>query len=369
MSGYQVLYEQARTQRQSGDTEAAKQSYATLVDGMLVQRAWALDGEGDLRRLLFDAVTEYVEILRWQQEHLRAINVLEHVVPLLPEHAIALRASVANLRIEAGDEERGLQEMHALVDEEPDDPWGWIALADSYLWGKHYSEAEQHLLRAARLACADDDARAVAHKRLFDLYGLQRRVEDATDAWEQACRLDPTLKATLPELLRMLIHWHHFRTAREYVGLEPLGLRRAFYQSLIAFIEYGESAAVVWRWVLEHEPADLSEGQDEFAEACVRYLQPRRALAVLEPLIGNGAGSRQRYFVAGLAWAQLRMLDRARWAFDIALRLGDLERPRRTRRGGRGRIFDTVSRTTYGDVIIDPDIRQQLDYYFMPCTE
>jgi hypothetical protein len=70
--------------------------------------------------------------------------------------------------------------------------------------------------------------------------------------------------------------------------------------------------------------------------------------------------------VAGLAWAQKRALERSRWCLDVALRLGDLERPRRTRPAPQGRMMDIHARRFYGDVVIDADIRQSLDIYFIP---
>ena len=76
--------------------------------------------------------------------------------------------------------------------------------------------------------------------------------------------------------------------------------------------------------------------------------------------------NRHRLFLAGLAWAQRRIINHAKGALDTALRMADLERPRRTRPGGKNRIFDVRERILYAQAIIDPDIRQKLDRYFIP---
>jgi hypothetical protein len=76
--------------------------------------------------------------------------------------------------------------------------------------------------------------------------------------------------------------------------------------------------------------------------------------------------SRRLFLLAGIAWAQKRALKRATWALDTALRLADMERPRRTRPAGDARAFDARARILYGEVTIDADVREKLDRYFIP---
>lgn len=100
-------------------------------------------------------------------------------------------------------------------------------------------------------------------------------------------------------------------------------------------------------------------------------LRPPLVIAALMPDIGRGQLSFRPLFLTGLAFAQQRELDRAKWALDRALRLADADadRPRRARiNHGTERIFDAESRSTYGEVPIDADIRGHLDWYFMPKT-
>jgi hypothetical protein len=181
------------------------------------------------------------------------------------------------------------------------------------------------------------------------------------------CRLDPALRATLPELYSMLIYRRHFEPARDYLRLERSKLRRLYYGGLIDFKNNLFPVAMqAWAQVLEFKPDELTEGHDEFATAGVRVLRPSLALEVLEPMLERGEVTHPRLVVAGLAWAQKRILNRAQSALDVALRTADLERPRRTRPGGERRILDGRARILYAEVRLDRDIRQQLDRYFIP---
>ena len=73
-----------------------------------------------------------------------------------------------------------------------------------------------------------------------------------------------------------------------------------------------------------------------------------------------------RGVVLGLAYAQRRDLARATWFVETAVRLGDLERPRRTMAAPQGRILDMHARLLYAQAQIDPDIRLRLERYFSP---
>ena len=106
-------------------------------------------------------------------------------------------------------------------------------LGTGYQWLGRDQEAEECLRHAASLRDGEPRDRALAYKHLFDLFGIQNRVREAVDAWEEMCHLDPALRATLPELCSILIYWRYFQTAQDYLKLEPLKLRQLFYGGLI----------------------------------------------------------------------------------------------------------------------------------------
>ena len=364
---YTALYAQARRSYHAGDSQSAIKQYSQLVSDLSESSAAGVAGQPAPRDLLANAANDLAGILRWEKRYDEALLQVERLTDLFPERSPALRTLAANLKIEGGRQEEGIQELGALAQSDPENIWGWITLGTAYLWTGQYEEAETELLQASRMEGADHADRALALKYLFDLYGIQKRVHQAVDTWEDACQLDPGLRSTLPELVTTLIHLRHFRTAEDYIKLEPFRLRRLFYEGLLNFSnDLVPQGAQLWRQVVAYDPESLVEGYDEYAEACVRLLLPGQALELLEPLIEGRDVNHWRLTIAGLAYAQKRIINRATGTLDVALRMADLERPRRTRPAGTRRILDARARIFYAQVRIDDDVRRELDGYFIP---
>ncbi len=385
---YQDLYQRAQQAHHTGEISTAIELYSELVYGLMKKEEF-VDEEQQLA-LIDNSVNRLIELLRWEKRYDDAISLLEQLIEVSLTREPSLRMNAAILRVEAGAHTKhpeedcgykssaGLEELHKIAEADPENIWGWITLGTTYLWLTRYKKAEEHLRQAAELESAEDNERAIAYKYLFDLYDVQGHVEEGLQAWEQAKDLEPTFKHTLPAVLRMLIYWRHFKTAQRYLAQEWVKPRRLFYSGLIAFKNNRmPSAADAWNKVLEYKPEALTEGQDEFAETCLRLLRPSLALEILEPIAEQGMIDRTqsvhsyRLLMLGLAFAQRRVINRAKAALDIALRTADLERPRRTRPAGENgrasrRILDARSRILYGDIRLDPDIRQMLDPYFIP---
>lgn len=70
-------------------------------------------------------------------------------------------------------------------------------LGSAYLWAGQFKEAEVYLLRAVNLEICGSERSRCGLSYLFKLYGVQKRVEEAVQAWEQATSLDPLLEATI----------------------------------------------------------------------------------------------------------------------------------------------------------------------------
>jgi len=364
---YQALHLQARKAHQQGDNQAAIAQYSRLVSRLLGRKPAILQKRPELLALLADAASELIEILRWEGDYGPAIALQERLLPLFPDRAQALRLHAANLKLEAGQREAGLDELREIAEADPQNIWGWIALGSGYLWLQRYQESEEFLRRAATLEGAATDDRALAWKLLFDLYDVQARVQEAVDAWEQAYHLDPELRSTLPELCAAVIDHGHYPIAEEYIRQVDSRPRRLYCMGLLhtATIQVTE-AGRAWTELLEAGPAQSQEGYDEYAEAAVRALLPARGLEVIEPLIQRGEVNYRRLLIAGLAYAQQRIINRATGTLDVALRMADLQRPRRTRSGAGRRIFDERARILYGQIRLDPDVRRMLERYFIP---
>ena len=345
-------------------------SYRQRVVALTKLGATTIQGDEDLQDQLARVANELTDLLRWEKHYGEAVELQEDLTQYLPRDTERLRITAATLKVEGGSAREGLTALREIAEKDPQNIWGWITLGANYFWTGQYKAAEAYLRRASEVETADLCDLASAHFYLFKLYGVQKRVDEAVNAWERAVELDLGLQTTVPELLRMLIHWYYYDTAEKYLPREQSELRRSFYSNLINVKRSPVYPRRSWEWVIDIDPKSLDHGQEEYAEACLRFVKPGLALGAIEPLIDSGNLSRQRLVLAGLAWAQQRMIDRAKWALDLALRAGDLERPRGTRPSVEGRrVLDTESRILYGEIIVDPDIREEVDRYFMPVVD
>ncbi len=363
-----ALHDKAQALNSAGERERALEHYDKLVHTLIEKmREDTSRAPADLRDLFSDAANEFVDLLRWERRYERAMETQKQLLTIFPEHATAYQIGMANLQIEAGIEGQGLQTLHNIAEGDPENIWGWLTLGGGYLWSGRFNEAETYLQRAATLDNASSQDRALAYRHLFDVYDVQGRTSEALYAWDLGAQLDPDMQARRSDVYQMLIYWRQYDEALKRLEGERFKPRQFFYQGLVAFKKKLMPDAIkLWNQVLAYSYERLPEGHEEFAEACVRFLRHSLALEMIAPRIEKGMASRRLFLLAGIAWAQKRMLNRATWALDTALRLADMERPRRTRAAGNARVFDARARILYGEVTIDADVREKLDRYFIP---
>ena len=90
----------------------------------------------------------------------------------------------------------------------------------------------------------------------------------------KAVSLDVTIRATIPELICMLIYRYHYDRAQEMIRHDSLEVRRGFYKTLIADKLGSTLARSNWDWVHDHNPADLTSDREEYAEAALHNIAP-----------------------------------------------------------------------------------------------
>lgn len=322
-------------------------------------------GEQDVQAIL-QAGDDLTDLLRWERRYSDAVSLQDRLVALLPEQAQKFRVTAATLAIESGSVEQGLAQLRAEI-ESMDPAEGKLLMASTLTWLQRLEPAVAVLQELADDTSTGPADRAAASYGLFQVLNMAGRISDAVDAWEAATGLDSGFADTLPELVRAKIYWRDFEGAVRSVASDPSEIRRSFYRELVALRTNPGANRSAWDWVIAYDVADLGDAYEEFAEAALRGISPELALGALLPLIERQELTRQRLFLAGLAWAQQRQVERAVWALDLALRLAEIERPRRTRPGvGASRIFDAETRIAYGEIPVDADVRAFLDHYFMP---
>jgi tetratricopeptide (TPR) repeat protein len=322
--------------------------------------------EGDDVSAIEGIGNDLTDLLRWDGRYQEAISLQRRLSLVLPDQAQRFRIAAATIAIEAGAVEKGLRQLQgeaALM--EPVE--GKLLLASTLTWLQKHEPAEALLNEIVSDPSVSPADCATAAYTLFQVQNLLRKLPEAVRAWEMAVAIDASYSSTLPELVRAQIYWRDFHGATMSIARDPNEVRRSFYRDLIAARTTVGFDRARWDWVLGHTAISVVEAHEEFAEAALRSVSPQLALDVLMPFVDRQELSRQRLILTGVAWAQLREVERAKWAFQLALRLAEIERPRRTRPGaGTLRIFDAETRITYGEIPVDADVRAYLDHFFMP---
>jgi tetratricopeptide (TPR) repeat protein len=320
-----------------------------------------------LYELLYESSSEVITLLRWDRRYQEAIELEKSIINILPDYEDALRVNLATLLIEAGLDEEGFDELYQVESKNKDNIWALMTIGTNYLWVQDYEKAEQYLLQASALESVSPAERAMAYKNLFNLYKILKRFDEAENTWKIACDLDEQYQDTIAEVIRMFLLGYRYQRAKQYVEKDTCTIRKIYYRQLIEFKEFSLMPKDAWKWIFEFEPEHIDQGIEEYCEACLRYVYPKRALAVLNPIVEEKRYTSRQILLAGLAWAQARMPARAKWALEIALRMEDLERPRRSRPGkDEFRILDIESRILYGEIIVDADMRKEVDPFFIP---
>lgn len=365
---YKAIKREAEKRLRAGDLAGSVAIQEGLVEQLMADGPQHVQAQAGQTDLLERASGALLETLRWDRQYAKAIALQDRLVEYLPETAEALRVGAANLRIENGQAEEGLAQLEALAAAGADNFWLQLSLGLGYLFVERLDAAGEVIQRAAGLAHVRKVDRALAYQYLFKTLDLQGKPEEALAAWREAGRLDRKLRADLPAVIRMLIYWHKFSMASDHILMENDPIRSEFYRGLLfSVLHQPKMSSTSWQWVVdEHDPAGLKESHDEYAEACVRMRQPDKAIAALQPLVDAGQTGYFRGVVLGLAYAQRRDLARAAWFVETAVRLGDMERPRRTMAAPQGRILDMHARLLYAQTQIDQDIRLRLERYFSP---
>jgi tetratricopeptide (TPR) repeat protein len=355
---YQDLYNEARAARMTGRHEEAITVYTRIVERLSQLSRETIEGRPDLEGLLHQASEELLEVLRWERRYDEAIELDRKLMALFPEEDLVRRTEIANLLIEKGQVEEGLSRLKEIAQADAGNIWGWITLAAQYLWLKRYEEAESYLRRATELEEAAEEDVAFAYQYLFHLYREQDRFDDAAVAWEQARRLDPEIESTLPEVYRMFIGSGDYRQAHSYLRREQNRLRYLFHLGLMDH-EQGDDYAAhrQWRRLIDMDPEDYQEGQDDWAEACLRMGLVQRAINELARLVNQGEITARRMMLLGLGWAMTGDTEKAKAALDGAVMILDHSRPRRSR-------LSRDDWRLYEELVEDKEVLKALEGYF-----
>jgi tetratricopeptide (TPR) repeat protein len=352
---------------QTSDTDATRKKI-TQLRGEIAQQLSASAQDAAAADRLLTSSAELIKSCRWEGQSDEARAILRDLARLFPDDAQNIRITAATIKMQSGEPDAGLAdiEREAAAMNRAD---GLLVRGMALGWLQRFDEAEECLRSAVSLDALSEVERVEAEVMLIRLCAIQKRLDEADQAWKRLDALDPDLAAQmLPVLIRFHIYWYDYSGAQSLTTRLPHAIGRRFFTTLIDAKQAPGLTRQTWDWVADDlYNVDIAQNLDEYVEAALRNASPDLALKALGNVGTETELDRDRMMFIGLAHAQKRNVEGARWALDAALVLAEFEPVRRTRAGADDRrILDAEARIRYGEIPIDPDVRDYLDAYFMP---
>lgn len=301
---YEGILQRARQAANRGDLLNGIDLYRRLDDrlGRLSDRV--LSRRPELRQVWIETRAELAELLELEGRYAEAVEVKELLLASDPERADEWRRDLAILRAAQGYVDRGLAELRALAEEQPNDVWRWIYLGAEARVAGRLAESEAAFERAAAAGGPEDaEELAVAHYQRFHLFQEAGRVDEALAAWEQAVALNPEAGQTVREVYTLLTGAGRYNQALEYVARDGNALQAGFQRGLIASrTGQRDQAQREWQGVAALDPQEYEYGHDAWAEATLRIGNADRAIEKLQTLLGR-YGTPRLVVLSGMAWA------------------------------------------------------------------
>jgi len=356
---YEGILNRAQFAARTGEAEAAIDLYRRLVEklGRLSDRILAR--RSDLRDLHLQARLELVDLLRLEGRFAEAIEVAEGLLKTHPEQANIWRRDVAVLRSSKGEVDRGISELKALADEDPEDVWTWLVLGNEARIEGRFSESQAALARALEAAKQKDDPKITAniHYGRFRLFEATGQVDQAVAAWEEAVSAEPEVGRTVREVVTLLTDAGRYTDAQRFVARDENKLQAGFQRGVLADLA-GDAAKArkEWQAVASMDPAELEYGQDCWVEAVLRLADPAPALQRLPQLLRQH-GSVRLLILSGIAWAMHGNRERAQALFQETIGLLRRARPPKQK-------LDSADWRLLNALVSDAEMKTTLKPYF-----
>jgi tetratricopeptide (TPR) repeat protein len=298
------MLDQAQAAYQARNLHQSIALYQRLFDrvGRLSERIF--DRRPELRDMHRQAGMDLVNLLGLEGRYAEAIEVTEELARRYPGETDAWRRDLAMLRLAKGEADRGLSELEALADEEPEDVWNWIVLASESRIEGRFAESDAALDRALDVAAsADPEVVAEVHYQRFQLLKDMGQIDDAIAAWEQAVAVHSDVAGQVRDVYVLLTEAGRYAEALAYVERDGNQLQAGFQRGLIRSLTGDpDGARQEWQAVAAMDPEKFESGHDAWAEAVLRLGDPVPALEGLQRLLGSHASIRL-LALSGIAWA------------------------------------------------------------------
>jgi tetratricopeptide (TPR) repeat protein len=360
---YEDLFFRAQGLAEVGEAEQALDLFTRLLERLGRLSESVLARRPGLRNVQLRACLELAGLLESEGRYSEAIEVEEKLLQTHPDRSLLWRRELAFLRTAKGEVDQGIGELRALAEEDPDDLWSWIVLANEARIEGRFAESQtafaQALAAASRTVNAKADPKVLAeiHFGRFRLFEAMGELDQAVAAWEEALALEPSVKHTVHDVYQMLTGAGCYAQALEYVARDDNTLQAGLQRGLIAELTgHPEEATHEWQAVAALDPMEFEQGHACWVEAVLRLKDPMPALEQLQQLLRHH-GSVRLLVLAGIAWAMHGDKGPAQGLFEQSIRLLRRSRPAKQK-------LDSADWRLLTALVADEEIRAALRPYF-----
>jgi tetratricopeptide (TPR) repeat protein len=351
---YEYIYALAESSLARGDLEIAQANYQRLNERLSKLKPVVLERRPELRNLLVLSLAKQAEIHHIQGEFEQALEIYEQAIEIAPETRDRWQRELAQVRIDMGEAEEGLDMLRAQAIVHPGEYEFWLAIGVEAEALGRTEEAEENLRRASRTASTPDD-KAQAYLALFDFYREQGQIEEALAAWDQAWEGDGQEAGYVFPLYQMMWEAGDLERSHEYLKQEKNPLRKGYHQGLLAASE-GDSdeATKQWKRVAKMNPLEYDEGHDAWAEAALRVdHSPEKVIGSLSAVLEAGDFTPRGLLLQAIAEARIGHTEHAQRVLEIARNIGLRSRPRAEK-------LPPAHWALFDELVADDEIKAQL---------
>ncbi len=331
-NSYEDLYRQAQQHLGEQNFEAALEIFQRISSRLGKMSEKALERRPNLRDLRLFSLDFSAQILSLHGDLAGAINQYEQLLELGADNAPRYRQALAQLKIDQGEVEAGLDELRALAVGQLGEAWTWLVLGTELLYVEQYDEAETSLKRVAEREDVDLQHRREAYRQLFDLYQAQARYDEAEQAWLNLWQADASPMEDVSPLYQMFWSVEQLEQASRWLEEEKNPLRYGFYRGLVAQAMDDEQAAQkFWRRTADRNPFEHQDGHESWAEAVLRIeTSPDQVIQVLSRLANRNLINLRGILLLAIAHIRADNKESAHKTLEIATNMVKSRRPRRT---------------------------------------
>lgn len=300
---YETIYERALMLFANREWERAVEEYERILNRLGKLSPETRAKHEHLEKLFDSTCFELILLLSRLEADDQIMEILGRLMDIAPDKQSVWRFEMAQYRIRKGEVDRGLAELQALADEEPDEPFIELNLGRSYRDKESYGEAISHFSRAIELA-DEAEAKASGYQGLFLVYIATGQLEKAAESWKSAVALDDSLEDAISQLYDAYLGNGDMQGARTLIIQDKNPLRRGLYAGMADYLDGDtEAAEQQWRKVVRREINEESECVESWVEAGLRLGETRLVIDTIFPFLSDGNVNFRSAVLLGIALA------------------------------------------------------------------